>query len=116
MVILCGLLIGAAGPAWAQSATGSTSGVGNYGLSNSDSGFGFGGGAGSTKGKSTFGASRGINDSSAATGAFSSGNAGLATGASGLPSLGAPPPASAHGDGPPGPPGRPIPGSTGVTP
>jgi hypothetical protein len=110
--ILCSLLVGVAGPAWAQSASGS--GAGNYGLSNSASGIGFG--STDSKATSPFGASRGITGSSATTGAFSTGTVGLGTGASGLPSLGAAPPAAAHGDGPPGPPGRPIPGSTGVTP
>jgi hypothetical protein len=101
--------------AWAQSALGgSASGAGNYGLSSPGSGGGFGG---FSRGKDSgsFGTSRGIDGSSATTGAFSA-EGGLSTDMSSLPSLGAPPPSSAIGNGPPGPPGRPVPGSTGVTP
>jgi hypothetical protein len=109
--------------AWAQNrgAAGTASGLGTYSFpgtagpktgaglpglgSSSESGLG-GFTAGATPG-ATPGAATGINGSGAGTGTYAIQGNGLTAGGSALPSLGAPPPSSATGngfDGPPPPP------------
>ena len=84
-----------AGSAWAQSATG---GSGASSIPSFDSG-------------SNRGAPAGFE--SGVRGGYSFQGGGLPSSASGLPALTAPPPSSATGNGPPGPPGRPTAGITG---
>jgi hypothetical protein len=87
-LLLAGLLASAvAGSAWAQ---GATPGIGATGGSQSP----------------PSGLDSGLK------GSYSFQGGGLATGGSALPALSPPPPSSAIGNGPPGPPGRPTAGTT----
>jgi len=94
-LLLAGLIAsGVAGSAWAQSAAGgSTAGIDVNGAT--------GGNRGAPAGFDT-----GLKSG------YSFQGSGLPGSASSLPSLGAPPPSSAIGNGPPGPPGRPTAGTT----
>lgn len=103
-LILCGLLMAVAGPAWAQSATGgaagTASGAGNYelsgsyggttgsvGLSGADSSSGIGLG-GISQGNGNLGVSGGVGNSTAGTGGYSVEGSSVPQAVPSLPSIG----------------------------